>query len=455
MEEFDLVVIGGGSGLALSSAASELGLKVALVEEGPLGGTCLNRGCIPSKMIIHAADVVETIKRAPLFGIHPAGYRVDFKRVIERATSLVDEEARGIEEAVLEDKNITLFKARGRFVGERTLDVDGKKIKGEKIVIAAGTRPSVPSIPGLSSVPFITSDQALRLKKQPASMTIVGGGYIAAELAHFFGALGTKITIIQRDPLLVPNEDKDIATAFTRVFSSKYVVFTAHTTTEVMKKNDKIIALAQPKVEGKQQKIESEQLLIAVGRVPNSDVLDVAKAGIQVNTFGYIITNERLETTAKNVWAFGDIAGKYLFKHSANLEADYAVLNVLHQKRQSVDYTAMPHAIFTSPQIAGVGERQQDLDARKADYVVGRHNYIKTGMGAALEDTEGFVKVYADRKTRKILGCHIMGSDAASLIHEVIVAMKMGGTVNDVLNTVHIHPALPEVVQRAFGAIEW
>ncbi len=456
MKEFDLIVIGGGSGLHVSSAASELGLKVAIIEEGPMGGTCLNRGCIPSKMIIHSADVAETIARAKEFGVDASVKKIDFAHVIGRATNLVDGEAKEIEEAIRSDKNTTLFKTKGRFVGERTLQVGKELIKGKKIVIAAGTRPNIPKIEGLDKVPYLTSKEALRLKKLPKSMTIIGGGYIAAELAHFYGALGTRITIIQHGETMINNEDILVAKEFTRLFKKKYRVLTGHETLHVAKKGANFVVMAAPSAgKGKTVSIESEQLLVATGLAPNTDVLDVGKTGVRVNQKGYILVNQYMETGAKNVWALGDIVGKYLFKHNANLEASVIVQNALLGRKTAIDYHAMPHAIFSSPQVAGVGEKQQDLDARKADYVIGEYKYIDSGMGQALNEKEGFVRVYADRKTKKILGCHILGADASTVIHEAILAMKMGITADKLAETVHIHPALSEVLQRACGAIEW
>ena len=212
MEHFDVIVIGAGSGLNISAATSNnLGLKTAIVEKGPMGGTCLNRGCIPSKMVIHAADVAETIDKAKVFGINPKGYTVDFRKVTERASKMVDKDARSIEAAIRANKKMTLFKTEGKFVGYKTLQVGNKKIKGDKIIIAAGTRPFIPPVEGLKEVDYMTSTEALRLTKQPKSLTIIGGGYIAAELAHFYGALGTKINIIQRRGVLIPNEDEEVA----------------------------------------------------------------------------------------------------------------------------------------------------------------------------------------------------------------------------------------------------
>ena len=452
MKKFDIIVIGAGSGLIVSSAAADKGLKVAIIEKGPMGGTCLNRGCIPSKMLIHSADVAETIHRAKIFGITPKGYAINFKKIAERVSKTVDKDAREIENGIKADKNTALYKAEGRFIGHKTLKVGKETIKADKIVIAAGTRPFIPPIEGLKDKDYITSDEALRLKKLPKSMTIIGGGYIAAELAHFFGALGAKITIIQRNRLLIPNEDKEIAEKFTDIFKKKYNVLTEHNAVKVSKKGRNFIVIAEKN--GKRKKIISEQLLIAAGRIPNTDILDVKKTGVKVNEDGFVRVNKFMETNIKGIWALGDIAGIYLFKHSANLEAQYVYNNVFYKKKK-MDYYAMPHAIFTSPQIAGVGFTEQGLKKRNMPYAVGKYPYIKTGMGAALEDKDGFVKILADKKTRKILGCHIIGTEASTLIHEVVVAMKSGkGTIDNIRNSVHVHPALSEVVQRAVNRIK-
>ncbi|MEK6869614.1 MAG: dihydrolipoyl dehydrogenase [Nanoarchaeota archaeon] len=449
MENFDVIVIGAGSGLNISSATSSRGLKTAIVESGPMGGTCLNRGCIPSKMIIHSADVAEMINKAKEFGINPKGYKVDFRKITKRASRLVDEDSRNIEKGIRADKNTTLFKTEGKFVGYKTLRVGNKTIKGEKIIIAAGTRPQIPNIEGLNKVDYMTSDEALRLTKQPKSLTIIGGGYIAAELAHFYGALGTKISIIQRRDVLIPNEDREIAEEFTKIFSKKYDVFLNSDAIKVSKKDNKTITTIKNRNNNKLKNIVSDKLLIATGRVPNADILDVARIGVKTDKKGYIEVNKYMETTAKDVWALGDICGIYLFKHSANLEAQYVYYNAFGKKKMKIDYHAMPHAIFSSPQIAGVGYTEEELKKKKIPYLVGKKNYIETGMGTALNDKDGFVKLLVDRKTRKILGCHIMGTDASTLIHEVIVAMKTKQSVDILTDAVHIHPALSEVVQRA------
>ncbi len=453
-KRFDVIVIGAGSGLTISSEAVQRGLKVALIENGPFGGTCLNRGCIPSKMYIHSADVLEEINKAHLFGIKAKVTGIDWKDIVKRVTSTVDKDAQAIERGNRSHKSITIYKETAKFVGKRKVKAGKDVLTADNIFICAGTRPSAPSIPGLDTVKYITSDEALRLPQQPKSMIIIGGGYIGAELAHFFGTLGTKVTILQRSGWLLTNEDTEIAQGFTAAFKKKHNVILNANTRRVFQQGKNIAV--EYDVKGRKQVVAAEQLLVATGRVPNTDVLDVAKAGIATHKPGFITTNDYMETNVPGVWAIGDIAGVYLFKHSANLEAAYAAYNAFNPKQKvKVPYHAMPHAVFSSPQIGSVGMTEEELQEKKIPYVVGKYRFYDSAYGHSIEDKDGFVKVLADPKTRQILGCHILGTDAAVLIHEVIVAMKNRLTVDDVQNTVHVHPALSEVIQRAFARIKF
>ncbi len=453
MEKFDLIVIGSGTGLDVANALANKGLQVAIIEKDRMGGTCLNKGCIPSKLLIHSADVAETIKNAALFGINVHGYTVDFEKIVRRVNGIIDPDSDGIKTAFEQIKNPKLFANECKFVGKKQVSVGDKVLTADKILIACGTRPGVPKIPGLQESGFITSDQALRLEKQPSVLTIIGGGYIAAELAHFFGALGTKINIIQRRDNLLYNEDAEVSKKFTEVFSKKYNIYTGHNPESVSKKENEYV-VSSKNSKGKKIEIRSDQLLIATGRIPNSDTLDVEKTGVKVNERGYVVVDDYLETNVKGIFALGDVIGRYQFKHSANHEAQYAVHNLLNnEKMVKVDYTAMPHAVFSSPQIASVGFTEEELIRNKVDYEKSAYPYIKTAMGEALEDRDGFVKLLVEKKSRKILGCHIIGSDASTLIHEVLVAMKGHGLVDTISNTIHIHPALSEVIARASYSI--
>ncbi len=452
--QFDLIIIGSGAGLNIAGALAEQGLKVAIVEKGPLGGTCLNRGCIPSKMLIHSADVIEVIKSAHLFGIRVNGYDVDFGSIVKRVTEGVDGDSREIEMSFKGSENPLLYKNECHFIGHKTIQVGKDTIKADKMLIASGGRPLVPDIDGLQESGFITSDEALRLKEQPKVLTILGGGYISVEMAHFFGSLGSKINIVERHSTLVYREDEEVAQKFTEIFRQKYNVLTGFEPVKVAKRGNDFEVTVRGEG-GKTRTIVSDQLLVATGRRPNSDGLDVDKTGVKTDEKGFIITDEFLETNVKGLFALGDAVGHYLFRHSANLESEYNFYNIIDPSNKvPVDYNVMPHAIFSSPQIAGVGKTEQQLRTEKVDYAVGKQNYIDTAMGQAIEDRSGFVKILADKNSKKILGCHIMGSDAATLIHEVLVAMKSGdGSIRNITRTVHIHPAMSEVIQRAAGAV--
>jgi len=451
-KRFDAIVIGGGSCLNIADEIYGLGKKVAIIEEGPLGGTCLNRGCIPSKMFIHVADVMETIANAKKLGIKVGQAKANYSRIAKRVNSLVDSDAWEIEKGIRAEKNFTLYKKRAKFIGKKIVQVGNETITADKIFIGAGTRPLILPIPGIEDTPFLTSTEALRLKKIPKSMVILGGGYIAAELAHFFGSFGTRISIVEMTDRMLGAEDEEISRAFTKAFSGKHKLLLGYKGIKVGKTKQGIFLRAKNVANGKSKTLQAEKLLVAVGRVPNSDLLDVAKSGIATNNHGYIKVDGYMQTNVPGIWAIGDIAGIYLFKHSANLEAQFAFHNAYHPgHEQKVDYTAMPHAVFSSPQVAGVGMTENDAKAKKIDYVAGRYEYRRTAMGAAMMEAGGFVKVIAAKKTGMILGCHIIGPEASTLIHEVVVAMQNNGTVNAIRKAVHAHPALSEVVQRAFN----
>ena len=463
MKKFDLIVIGSGSGLDVANAAAtEKGFKVAIIEKDKLGGTCLNRGCIPSKLLIHSADIIEIIKKADVFGITVKDYTIDFQQIVNRVNKIVNTDSNEIKKGLQASKNPQLFLQECKFIGEKKILIANDKIiTSDTILIASGTRPNIPNIKGLKNVEYITSNEALSLKQQPKSLTIIGGGYIACELAHFFGSLGTKINIIQRNDLLIPNEDTDISTRVTDIFSKKYNIYLGYNAELVFydskDKNGlnktKIINVIAKNKFGNYVKVSSDQLLIAIGRIPNSDLLNIEKSGVKINERGFIVVDEYLETNIKGIFALGDIVGKYQFKHNANNEAQYAYNNIVHpDKKILVNYTAMPHAIFTNPQIAAVGYTEQQLTKEKIEYEKSIYPYIQTGMGQVIEDKEGFVKFLIDKRNRTILGCHIMGTDASILIHEVLVAMRIGkdeGKIDNITRTIHIHPSLSEVISKA------
>ena len=448
MADFDVLVIGGGTGNNVAAAAADAGLETALVEPGPLGGTCLNRGCNPSKMLIQAANAVTHVREAERFHVDATLQGVDHAAVVDEMDDLLGGIAEEMEARYRETEHLTLFDERTEFVDDRTVRLGGEAVSAEKVVVAAGSRPIVPPIDGLDDVDYLTSQEALSLRETPESLVILGGGYIAVELGYVFEAMGTDVTIVEMMETLLPREDGDVATAFTDIAVDRHEVYTGHRVTAVEDAGEGYAVHAETDA-GEETTVEGSEVLVALGRRPNSDTLNLETAGVAVDDRGFIETNEYLETTAENVWAQGDIAGNALFKHSGDYETRHTIANVVDGARRAVDLSAMPHTIFTEPQIAGVGQTEAQLADADIEYVVGRADYADSAMGRAKKLEHGFVKVLA-APSGEILGAHALGYEASSLLHEAVLAMRTGATVDDVATTIHAHPTLSKVVEAAF-----
>lgn len=453
MKEFDLIVIGSGSGLDVASGVARRGKDVAVVEPGRLGGTCLNRGCIPSKMLIHRADIVEKVRESGKFGIDAEVNDIDFEGIVEEVNEDVHGSAEGIEQGLKNSDRHTLYREEARFVDGKTLELkeSGERVKSDKIVIAAGSRPMIPPIEGVEEVDYWTSKEALNPDSQPESIIMVGGGYISMELAHFYDAMGAEVTILERGGKLLKREDNEVSNKITEIAEERYDVNLGVSATKLSEEGDQKIVRAEK--DGEEVEFSADEILMATGRVPNSDRLDVEEAGIETTERGFIETDEKMKTSVEGVYALGDIADNWMFKHSANEEASVVYKNIVSGDQYELEYTDMPHAVFTSPQIAGIGKTEQQLEESGDDYVSAAYDYADTGMGGALKEEDGFVKVLAS-EDGEILGCHIIGPAASQLIHEVLVVIESGsGNVQDIKDTVHIHPALNEVVDRAFSQL--
>lgn len=449
MTDFDVLVIGGGTGNNVAAAAADAGLETALVEPGPLGGTCLNRGCNPSKMLIQAANAINDVRGAERFHVDATIERIDHATVVDEMDELLSGIAEDMEAHYREKEQLTLFKQRTKFLDERTVELDGEPVTAEKVVVAAGSRPIVPPIDGLDGVDYLTSQDALYLREPPESLVIMGGGYIAVELGYVFESVGTDVTVIEMMDSLLPREDSDVANTFTQIAADRHEVYTGHRVTGVEETPDGGHAVHAETEAGDGLTVEGSEVLVALGRRPNSDTLNLDAAGIDTTDDGFIETNEYLETTTKHVWGQGDIAGNAMFKHSGDYETRHTVANVVHEKRQSVDLSALPHTIFTEPQIAGVGATEQELDDAGTEYVVSRADYDDSAMGRAKKIEHGFLKVLAS-PDGEILGTHAIGHEASMLLHEAVVAMRTGLTVDEVAGTIHAHPTLSKIVEAAF-----
>ena len=452
MADYEVLVIGGGTGNNVAAAAADAGLDTALVEPGPLGGTCLNRGCNPSKMLIQAATAANHVREADQFFLDASLDDIDYGAIIDDMDDTLSPLAKGMADSYREKEHLTMYNHEATFVDERTVEIDGERLTAEKVVVAAGSRPLVPPIEGLDEVAYMTSTEALYRRDQPDSLVILGGGYIAVELGYFFESLGTDVTIVEMMDSLVPREDPDVSAAFTEIAEERHDFYTGHRATAVEKNGDGVTVHAETE-SGDEVAVSGDDLLVALGRRPNSDTLDVEAGGIETDDNDYVITNDQLETSVDNVWAQGDIADNAMFKHSGDYETQVTIENAVHDGTATADFTAMPHAIFTEPQMAGVGKTESELQDEGREYVVGKQDIPGTPMGRAKKLDAGFVKVLA-APDGEILGCHMLGYEASTMIHEVVVAMRAGsGHVSDITDTIHAHPTLNKAVEYAFGDV--
>ena len=452
MEKFDVLVIGSGSGMLIASMAVGSGLKTAVVDHGPMGGTCLNRGCVPSKMLIYPADVISILNQGQRIGVAAVVNSVDFKNIMSRMHNLVNGDSDTQAKAVQAAPNITWFKDVGTFKSDYTMKVSKHTITADRIFIVSGARPRIPPIRGIERVDYLTSDTVLELETPPESILIIGGGYIGVEYGHFFSGIGTKTTIIQRPPVLVPREEPEISDLLKKELEKRMAIYTGFEVGSVKQNGNVITVVARNRADGSLKELTAEAVMVATGRVPNSDLLKPEKTGVKLDERGYVKVNSYLETSKRNIWAFGDAIGKEMFKHVANYEANIAWHNSINEHKTEVDYSAAPHAVFTHPQVASVGLKE--AEAKKYGYkiLVGKAFYKDTAMGSAMGEPAGFVKVVVERETGKLLGGHIIGAEASVLIQELTNAMvTTDKSFMPIVRAMHIHPALSEVVQNAFG----
>ena len=448
-KHYDAIVIGSGGGSKLTRPIASLGKKVAIIEKGKLGGTCLNHGCIPSKMLIHSADVMTQIRNAGRFEIdvNQEDIKVRFKELVDRVTKEIDAESDSIQPLYDDNPNIDFYPTTARFIDNKTIEVDDDYLTADNIFIAAGARPNIPEIPGLSETNYMTYFEALRRQDQPKSLIVLGAGYIATELGYFFGALGTEVTFIVRSELLRP-EDKEIKAEFKREFEKQFKVIYGEV--EQFSTKDGLKRCQVKTHSGEIEEVEATDVLVATGVMPNTDILEIENTDIKCNEDGYIQVNDQLETTVPNVWAFGDIIGRNFFRHSANFEGEY-LFNNLYKNKESIPihYPPVPHAVFTHPQVASVGKTEETLKKEGIAYLKGVNKYKQSAMGMALRSESGLVKVLFDKSTEKLIGAHIVGDEASNMIHMLIAFMVMGATISDIKRMIYIHPALPEIVRNA------
>lgn len=455
MEKFDVMVIGSGSGMEVVSRAYSEGLSVALVDHGPIGGTCLNNGCIPSKMLIYPADVIRTLHDAERVGIEGLITRIDFQKIMGRMRSVVDMARKEMEESLESADDLVLYRKTGEFVADYTLKVGDETITAEKIAIASGSREMVPVIHGLKEAGYMDNVSLLDMNALPESLIIIGGGYIGCEYGHFFSAMGTKVTILGRSPTVLANEDPEIREIVNRVLSKDLDLFTNHEVIKVDLDGGRKVVSARNRLDGKVYEFEAEEIMVASGRRSNSDLLHPERTGVEIDEHGWIVVNEYLETTKQGIWALGDATGKHMFRHTANYEAEVVSANMFDEEKRVNDEHAFPHAVFTHPQVAGVGLKESEALASGYKILVGRAKYTEVAKGMAMAEEEGYVKVVVEEDTGKILGCSVVGSEAGEIVQQVVYLMNTDRQdLYPLIRSQVIHPTISEVLPKAFASLE-
>ncbi|MDT4941276.1 MAG: mycothione reductase [Pseudonocardiales bacterium] len=450
MAEYDLVIVGSGSGNSLVTADFD-DWRIAIVEEGVFGGTCVNVGCIPTKMFVYPADLAAAAsewRRVNLDGPVP---RADWPALRDRVFERIDAMAEnGRDYRATGTPNVTLYEEHAEFIAPRTLRLaSGTTITAEHIVLASGTRVHVPDMVEQSRVPYETSDTIMRIDELPERLVILGGGYVAAEFAHVFSAFGVRTTVIARSGLL-QHLDHEIVSRLTDVVGDHWQLRSGVKLAGVRSdEGDVVVELDDGSA------VAGDMLLCATGRVPNGDRLNLSAGGVAAHEDGRIIVDEHQRTSAEGVWALGDASSDYLLKHVANAEARVVAHNLAHPDALvASDHRFVPAAVFTHPQLASVGMTEEEAAAAGRPYVTAVERYGSTAYGWAMADTTGLCKLIADPASGQLLGAHLMGEQAATLIQPLIQAMSFGLGVDEMARGQYwIHPALPEVIENALLAL--
>ncbi|MGY5880549.1 MAG: dihydrolipoyl dehydrogenase [Candidatus Thorarchaeota archaeon] len=456
MLKYDIIVIGSGAGMRIAYAAHQQNMKVAIIENGPFGGTCLNRGCIPTKILTSVADYIMQLDALNSLGVKTKIENIDYSLIMERMRKKVDdwsiEQAKGLDEI----EGVDWFQGTGKFVEDYIIEINNKHLTADNIFISAGSRPLIPDVKGLDDIEYMTSDQALHLMEQPKSIIIVGGGYIAAEFGHFFSAVGTEVTILGRNPYLVKEEDHDVSELLREQLSKRMTVETNHEVIEVKEEAGIKIAIAKDRITHETKEFKADVILIATGRRSNIDLFKPENTGVKVDDEGWIIVDDYLRTSKKGIWAFGDILGRYQFRHVANEEAKLAWSNfektlegASESDMKKMSYHAVARGVFSYPPIAAVGMTLKEAKESDNRLLVAEADYDFSVKGFATAAPPSLVRVIVEADSKKLRGACVVGPHAPIMIQEITTLMHTPeGTYLPMMEAIHIHPSMIEVMQR-------
>jgi dihydrolipoamide dehydrogenase len=454
MEEFDVVIIGSGpGGYVCAIRCAQLGFKTAIIEKyKTLGGTCLNVGCIPSKAMLDSSERYHQATHSfKNHGINVSEVKVDFKTMVDRTRDVVNKTCDGV--AYLMKKNkITVFQGHGSFLDATTIEINGEKkstIKGKKIVIATGSKPS--NLPGVTidKERIITSTEAIYLKEIPKHLIVIGGGVIGLELGSVYRRLGAKVSVVEYADNIIATMDSTMSKELQKVLKKDGVeFFLGHGVTKVTRNKDEIKVVAKNKVDNKEVEIIGDYCLVAVGRKPYTDNLGLDKAGVKIDERGKVITDNHLKTNVPHIYAIGDVVKGAMLAHKAEEEGVFVAESMANQKPH-VNYLLIPGVVYTWPEVAAVGYTEEQLKEQKIEYKLGTFPFKALGRARASDDMDGVVKVLADKKTDEILGVHMIGPRCADMIMQAVTAMEFRASAEDVARICHAHPTFTEAFKEA------
>ncbi|MEO8909555.1 MAG: dihydrolipoyl dehydrogenase [Gemmatimonadaceae bacterium] len=456
MASYDVIFIGGGpAGYVGAIRSAQLGMSVAVVEREGLGGTCVLWGCIPAKALLEAASIATKVSHSADFGVTVGEVKLDYGVAMKRSRAVSTQNSKGVEFLFRKHK-ITWIKGTAKLAGKNavTVKTDGKEEKHEAkkaVVISTGSR--VKGLPQigleLNKTTVLSSDEVLVLEKAPKTMAVVGAGAVGCEFADVFSSFGTQITLIEALPVILPLEDADCSAELTKSFKKRKIdVLTGAKISDV--KVGKTSVTMSVEVGGKKQNLEVEKVLVAAGRAPNVEDLGLKEAGIQLTDRGFIKINERMETSAKGIYAIGDVAGPPMLAHKGQREGVvFAEFLAAQKSVHPVNYGNIPNATYCHPEVASIGMTEAQVKEKKIDYKVGKFLFSNNGRARTSGELEGFVKIIRDAKYGEILGAHIIGAHATELIHELAVARENEFTVEEVDLAIHAHPTLSEAIAEA------
>lgn len=457
---FDLVILGSGStAFAAAIRAAELGKTAAMTEMRTLGGTCVNRGCLPSKNLIEAARIVWEAAHPRYPGLAPAKIAVNFAELIAQKQEVVEVyRGKKYQSIITDDENIKVFEGKAELLDAHTVRVGDAELSGGQILVATGTRPVIPTIEGLDRVPYLTSDlltvnEGMELTELPESLIIVGAGYIALELGQMFHRFGTKVTILERSQVILPRYEPEVSDALTFILRKEGVniVTAAQARRVAQKANGEIEVTAS--VGGKPQTFTAQKLLIAAGREPNTDGIGLEKVGVALDERGYVKVNDELQTNVANIWAAGDVIGNHTDSQPATPVGAHdgviAAMNALSGAHRKVDHRVIPRVIFTDPQVATVGQTDEEAVGTGIRCWCGTIPLELVPRAGATHQTDGLAKIVINRETQEVVGVSLVMPNAGEVIHEAAMAMRFHATLKDFIDLIHVYPTMAEALKIA------